>query len=256
LSELSLPALFLLMVWAGLAHLVAALTGLWRLPKTRRYRMMSGRLFWDSVAVAAIFLFISLILPPLVAPLGVALLIYFYDRKTNVMVRRIVWGEHVASYESWLPGTLSWLLIFPSVQLISAAVLTLLKHWNLTPLPEQLAVEKLRSVLDQPLPFALLALETCLIIPWIEELFFRGYLQGLFSQNLSRRLGILISSALFTLCHLAPAHGWRNLELAVSLGVLALFLGFLKERFGSLAAPIGLHITFNSCSLLWILYHT
>ena len=77
-----------------------------------------------------------------------------------------------------------------------------------------------------------------------EELAFRGMLQGRLTAILGRREGILATGAAF-----AMAHG-------ISIGTpfhifLGFYLGFLRERSGSLLPGMGLHFLYNSAIVLY-----
>ena len=89
-----------------------------------------------------------------------------------------------------------------------------------------------------------------LLAPLIEEILFRGFLQTFIRQHLGSRQAIGITSLLFALFHYAPEQGLGNIPIVGSLLVLALFLGFVYEKRGSLLAPITLHACFNSISVL------
>ncbi len=89
-----------------------------------------------------------------------------------------------------------------------------------------------------------------LVVALPEELFFRGYVQTLLGQRLRRPapqwLGerwpaILLTALLFALAHLAV--DWQPARLAVFFP--ALLFGWLRERSGSLAAPVLLHTLAN-----------
>ncbi|MPZ47771.1 MAG: CPBP family intramembrane metalloprotease [Dehalococcoidia bacterium] len=81
------------------------------------------------------------------------------------------------------------------------------------------------------------------IVPFAEELFFRGF----FFAGLRRRLGFvlaaLISGFVFSLAHADPG-------LIIPFTGVGMVLSYTYERTGSLYAPIGMHILFNLVSFL------
>jgi membrane protease YdiL (CAAX protease family) len=91
------------------------------------------------------------------------------------------------------------------------------------------------------------------IVPVLEELLFRGFLQGAFRRFFSVRTAILFSSFIFALFHFSLGQGVNNMTILVSLFILSLFLGFLKERQGNLWGSIAMHMTFNAISVAMIL---
>lgn len=87
-----------------------------------------------------------------------------------------------------------------------------------------------------------------LLRPVLEELVFRGMLQGELARRLpSRRLGPLTlanlaTTAAFVALHLpAQPLGW-----ALAVAVPSLVFGHLRERFASVLPPIGLHVAYNA----------
>jgi membrane protease YdiL (CAAX protease family) len=104
----------------------------------------------------------------------------------------------------------------------------------------------LRFTQWNPLPTGLFAfcaafLEIFLFIALLEELFFRGFLQTLISQNLqSARLGQILISCLFGLFHIlhAPFPNWRYVVLATVAGW---FYGSAFVKSGSLMASALTH---------------
>jgi membrane protease YdiL (CAAX protease family) len=118
----------------------------------------------------------------------------------------------------------------------------------------QLAVEQLKQALDLPLIYALLSILIVLIVPFIEELLFRGFLQSWLKNYLGRIGAILSTSFIFSLVHYSSTQGTGNFELMTSLFVLSCFIGFVFERQRTLWAPIALHGAFNAISILGITF--
>ncbi len=78
----------------------------------------------------------------------------------------------------------------------------------------------------------------------LEEIFFRGTLQNLFSKFLSNKhLAILFTSILFTLIHF-------NIKQFIPMLFLALFLGYLYHITKSLWLPILVHFCNNSLAVV------
>jgi membrane protease YdiL (CAAX protease family) len=91
-----------------------------------------------------------------------------------------------------------------------------------------------------------------LIAPMAEELLFRGFALTAWQRTVGTRAAILRSSIVFVLAHVLLVGGDRfedALKLAFVAGVvripIALTLGWLFVRTGSLWASIGLHAAFN-----------
>ena len=105
----------------------------------------------------------------------------------------------------------------------------------------------------QPLPLHRIPSQAFLLAviwqPTVEELLFRGCLQGFLSAHewgqrslVGISMANLLTSALFTGAHLAT-HSilWASLTLFPSL-----LFGLLRDRSGSVFPPIALHIIYNA----------
>ena len=110
------------------------------------------------------------------------------------------------------------------------------------------ATTRAHSALDWPLREPLLFLYPALFYPVVEELVFRGLIQDLAHRHLKPwRLGPLthaniLTSIVFTALHfIYHPPLWAAAVLAPSL-----LFGFFKDRSGMLAAPIVLHVFYNS----------
>ncbi len=198
-----------------------------------------------------------------IAQFGSALSLVFFliafsliqSKKTNAAI----WiGEQKPSWNFFRKnismGVLTWLLCFPLALFfgsLSQFLCTL--FWGILP-QEQLAVKFLRLISTSK-SFTLFTLFSILIVaPVIEEWVFRGYLQTYLKKKFKFPYALFLSSTIFTLCHLSLSQGLSNISLLVSLFVLALFLGFLYEKQGNLISSVTLHITFNSISVIRILF--
>jgi uncharacterized protein len=99
---------------------------------------------------------------------------------------------------------------------------------------------------ETPLLGALMFVSVALLVPYAEELFFRG---ALFTQLQRSRPGfvaIWTSSVAFTLAHLGQPRHWP------ALFVLALVLGELRRQSRSIWAGVSLHAAFNAITLLHV----
>lgn len=82
---------------------------------------------------------------------------------------------------------------------------------------------------------------------WSEELAFRGVLQPLAAQACGQRLGGVVQAVAFGLAHIRPARAAGDSVPATVLvtGLFGWLLGWLRERSGSVAAPILAHLALN-----------
>ena len=91
-------------------------------------------------------------------------------------------------------------------------------------------------------PFAVQLLVLGIVVPVAEELMFRGVLFRRFLENRSFWYAAVWSSLFFVLMHQDGA----QMVYAMLLG---LFLCYVYQKFGSLKAPVVLHVTANGSSL-------
>lgn len=149
-------------------------------------------------------------------------------------------------------GFLSFFMAYPFVLLLSTGVAYLIYSLGGGDIQTQAAVLSVERVKENPYAFSLLIFSIIFLVPFVEEVVFRGFFLSLFLKNLSPRGALLATSLLFGLFHYAPSQGLSNITIILSLSVLALFLGALKLRRQSLVAPIALHMTFNIFNVLLI----
>lgn len=182
----------------------------------------------------------------------VFLALYFRALPENVRmgILRRPSEEHSYSEDVW-NAFYAWILAFPLVLFLSQALeMVVSKLFQVTQLPDQIAVKFLKSTFDNPVYFVLAVISIVILAPLIEETLFRGFLQTYIRQHLGSRQAIFITSACFSLFHYSAGQGLGNISIILSLFILALFLGFLYEKQGSILAPMILHASFNTVSVV------
>lgn len=118
---------------------------------------------------------------------------------------------------------------------------------------EQVAVLLLKMSQSSPSLFAMMILTIILIVPFIEELLFRGFLQTWLTSKLGMNAAIVLTSLIFALFHYSSSQGVYNVEILGSLFILSCFLGYNTLKRQSLWASFGLHACFNFTSVVMIL---
>lgn len=187
------------------------------------------------------------------------LLFYLYSQAQSPQLFKQIWKNYGISPSQRIPtdigmGILTWAISFPLVTLVGQLLDLSLYLFSSFEGYEQVAVSYLKTTLESP-PLLAMALFTILLAaPCIEEFLFRGCLQSFLKQYMSTKGSILFSSLCFSLFHFSLSQGLGNISLCASLFVLALFLGFIYERQGSLFASVGLHMTFNIVSTGRVLF--
>lgn len=178
----------------------------------------------------------------------------FYLKKMKKESREeILWGsKREKSLKNIGLGGLTLLIAYPTVLFISQLTNYLTKLIFGESGVEQAAVKQLKALTHSPSLFVMLAIGIVFLVPFIEELLFRGFLQTYFKRYLGRGWAIVLTSALFSMAHFSKGQGVGNIELILSLFILACYLGFLYEKQRSLIAPYALHMFFNASTILAI----
>lgn len=117
--------------------------------------------------------------------------------------------------------------------------------------PNQL--EQFSFVLTEgPVAFLLLLVTAGVIAPVIEELFFRGFLFGMYRRRQHAFVAYAVSGVVFTLLHLEPGRMTpaQMGGLAVGILMLALILSFMFDRTESLYPSMLAHALNNATGLL------
>jgi uncharacterized protein len=98
----------------------------------------------------------------------------------------------------------------------------------------------------------MLLLLGAVVAPFAEELFFRGFVFGLYRRRHPRWLAYVVSGVLFTIPHLLA--GRMNLSQMAGLGIgifiLALILAWLYDHTGSLFPGMLAHAVNNATGLI------
>lgn len=193
-----------------------------------------------------------------------ALLILFFsllsfcaliDKQT---VRAIFWGQKPSSFRRWCKsvgmGVVALIVSYPFMFLITLLLGFIASAiWGKVEF-EQLAVKQLKMTLSNPYLFLLSVFSVILLVPFMEELLFRGFLQSYLKKHLGIKGAIFLTAFIFAVVHFAPSQKEGNFQLIGALFVLSCFLGLIYEKEESLWAPIGLHSAFNGVSVLMIIF--
>lgn len=179
--------------------------------------------------------------------LGMILILY-----TSSLRPKVQWLTFKNGLKNLLIGAGSWVLAFPLIVMITQILTIVFSDWLGYELQEQLAVKQVKSFQEFPFLFAASLFTVTVLVPTIEELLFRGFLQDCLLKKLTMRQSIMATSTLFSLFHFSSSQGMNNVLILTSLFVLSCLLGYLKERQNSLIPAIALHGTFNGISLVQI----
>lgn len=180
--------------------------------------------------------------------LGIYLL-FMPERVRKGLLRRP--NDHHPLKEDVKFAFFAWVMAFPLVLSLSQFFeMLVFKIFQVTQVPDQLAVKFLKSTFENPVYFILAVISIVILAPLIEETLFRGFLQSFIRQHLGPKQAILITSACFSLFHYSAGQGLGNISIILSLFILALFLGFVYEKKGCILASMVLHSLFNTVSVI------
>jgi len=169
-------------------------------------------------------------------------------------IQKVVWGPSDYTgikqvfFDLWV-GFLAWFISYPFVVAASQIVALIMELSFHYPHIDQVAVRHLKMTLTHPILFGTTVFSIVFVVPIVEEILFRGFLQTWLKSFLGPTKAIAAASIIFAAFHFSSSQGWDNVELLCSLFILSCFLGFLYERQRSLWAPIGLHVIFNAISI-------
>jgi hypothetical protein len=178
------------------------------------------------------------IIKPLLLP-GVAAALYLLARKYP-----IVGPINFANLTEGIKWTCAtrWIVMVLGVALSSIVTRFLGAH----PAPQTI-VRAIRTASEgaHVFQYGSIILSVGFLVPILEELFFRGFLQSYFRGAFGPNVSILSTSLIFALCHFQSRGLASNFVTLPIVFVSSLFIGRIYERTRSLAAPVGMHIANN-----------
>lgn len=150
------------------------------------------------------------------------------------------------------PSFVSFFISLIWASCVAVGIQLIFKKLGYSPEFQQDAVTALIELKQNGWIFVFQGIGIIFLVPIAEELIFRGYLHEALYSSFGRASAILLSSLAFVVVHATPAQGLGNIPIMAALFPLALHLAFLKERYGSLKAPILCHIFFNAMGVFQI----
>lgn len=289
ISENLLPrvgVLFYLLLASLITSWFAWRLGFYQLPKTNQ--PSSSAVFYKNVMqIFILFLVVEIIVAPLLfvgwsslkqgkmidlhsldlsfttqawmhlISIGLCLLVIgLYCLLANRSVVKAAWGQNAFTLDAignFLMGMATWVICYPIIAFFGQGISLLMMLFHQGPRIDQVAVKQLKTTLSNPALFWTTSFTIVFIVPVIEELLFRGFLQTWLKGVIGTLKAVLVTALIFAFFHFSISQGLDNIELVFSLFILGCFLGFIYERQRSLWASIGLHATFNAVSIWMIL---
>lgn len=169
----------------------------------------------------------------------------------------LFWGGNAKGTSRFLKdffnGIFTWLISYPWVLVMGHLVALIMLQFGPLSEMDQVAVKQFKLSQQNPALFISMLLAIIFLVPLAEEILFRGFLQRGFRAFLAPWQAICLTSIVFALFHFSTTQGWNNIELILSLFILSCYLGFIYEKWGSIWAPMGLHMAFNAISISLIM---
>jgi len=136
--------------------------------------------------------------------------------------------------------------VFTQLVLLRLVYLPLEAIWPHTFAPDKLE-ERAKTVAQNAHGGGMVLLVLVVVVgaPLVEELTYRGLLQGAFTRRLSDGVGVVLVAAWFALIHFAPVE-------IPGLFVVGLVLGVCAVRTGRLGMGVITHLAFNATGLILV----
>jgi membrane protease YdiL (CAAX protease family) len=118
-------------------------------------------------------------------------------------------------------------------------------NWLQVPHPPQETVVAFKNY-SKPSEIILFIVNAVVVVPFLEELFFRGFLYAFLKRFTSTWAAIVLSAGVFAFAHV-------NLGSVLPLWLLGIVLATAYEHTGSLLLPMGIHGCFNLVTAISLL---
>lgn len=111
--------------------------------------------------------------------------------------------------------------------------------------------DPIRGMITGRVSLAVVVVFGVIVAPFVEELFFRGFLFPLVARSIGPWLGMVATAVLFALPHGAQNEwAWQQLTLIALAGVA---FGFARYRTGATSASFLMHASFNATQFVGFL---
>ena len=173
--------------------------------------------------------------------LCVGLVIYFI-RRSGVDWRDL-WFRNTRFWNDVWVGIQGYLAVLPLFAVALVLLLLVVRFFSIEPPPHPL-VEVFLEEEKAPLVTAYSIFLACIVGPFLEEIFFRGFCYPAMKNRWGKSWALVLTSAFFAAIH-------QNLFAFIPVFILGLALGYLYEKRGTLISSITLHSIHNSVFILY-----
>ena len=160
----------------------------------------------------------------------------------------IVAGKSLG-WKKWAKGAVLGFLFVPVILLATWVIGLFFNVFSPETRAPQVALAVLSHLRGMSLLFWLLILTIVTVVPYVEEMLFRGFLQGFLNGLAHPTLAIFFTAAAFALFHYSPLQKSSNFEIMAGLFVFSILASKIRAKEDSISASIGMHAAFNATSL-------
>lgn len=168
----------------------------------------------------------------------------------SIMMCLVFWRVNISTWLGLRWKDWHWVFLIAPGSVFAMWILFSVLHYSgYMKWMESLGVETVQDTVvllqkcQNPLILGLMAFTAMIAAPICEEVVFRGYLYPVLKRFSGPWVAGICSAFIF-----AAAHG--NLTALPPLFILGTLLAFLYEKTGSIWAPIAVHFTFNSATVI------
>ncbi len=168
-------------------------------------------------------------------------------------IKQCIWGSK-KFFKPLCKGILFSIALYPVVMSFVEIIHLVVSFFAPFDRVDQTAILHLKNLRSTPAVFWLFLISAFTMVPVLEELLFRGFIQTYLVRLFGLRAGIIVASLIFSLFHYSVTQGMTNVEMLCGLFFLSYLIGcaYMKEK--SLFVAIGMHAAFNaiSCALMFV----
>lgn len=167
-------------------------------------------------------------------------------------VATIVMGSS-GGWKKLLVGVFYGIVFYPIIFAVAWLVGVCVSLSSSGPREPQVVISFLTQLNHSTWLFWILLASIVTIVPYIEEIVFRGFLQGFLGGILHPMLSTLIIAFAFSFFHYSSLQKSGNFEIMSGLFVFSLLASRLRMKENSVMSSVGMHAVFNMISLMLFL---
>ena len=155
-----------------------------------------------------------------------------------------------------LKGAAVGVLVYPVILFVAWIVSAAVSVFTTEPKVPQLSLELFLQIPRSGAMFWGMVGVAVFLAPYVEEMLFRGFLQGFFNGLIHPSLSVLTTAAAFSAVHYSVLQKGSNYEIVAGLFLFSVIASNLREREDSILASIGYHAAYNIVTLAVLFWCT